>query len=186
MFANTPLRYPNFLLIKPLLEPYRPLRGDKEKRLEHDAVKEAGLILGYLNLILCRLEFGEDPSEDLFNMSRAEKLIRNFDAGAVDTLAFYYLASRLKDILNNQLKVPIEAKGIRDIRNHLVEHPERKPEHKDNWPYYCFAFGGEEGPTFRPFLTNGEHHASSPDKGLRNNAQHFYETLEQCLKKGKK
>jgi hypothetical protein len=96
------------------------------------------------------------------------------------TEAFYYLASRFRTILR---KGPFpglhsfECEGARNVRNHLLEHPEG-----GNSRIFAqsFGVGGEQGPTLKIERDAGQEHVF-PDAGLWANAQEIKNNLEALL-----
>jgi hypothetical protein len=81
----------------------------------------------------------------------AENPFQRIDELRVLLEAFYYSAHRVRDILrDHDSDLPgvtgFEAKGVRDARNHLVEHPGRKK----GILVYTTACGGPVGPQLRP------------------------------------
>jgi hypothetical protein len=95
--------------------------------------------------------------------------------------AFYYSAHRVRDILRDQESdlpgVPgFEAKGVRDVRNHLVEHPGRDK----GVLVYSTACGGPVGPQLR-LLRWSLDPPGTQDQGLHHNAKEFEHALEVCL-----
>lgn len=95
--------------------------------------------------------------------------------------AFYYSAHRVRDILrDHEPDLPglssFEAKGVRDVRNHLVEHPS-----KDKGVLvYSTACGGPVGPQLR-LLRWSLDPPGTEDQGLHHNANEFEHALESCL-----
>ena len=97
--------------------------------------------------------------------------------------SFYLLAWRIRSILRHKKKYILphlntfEARGIRDVRNSLIEHPEDSQIFMQS-----FSCGGDRGPV----LKNGRP-AGDPwkiyDKGLWVNAKEFRDNLEKLLRK---
>lgn len=91
--------------------------------------------------------------------------------------AFYYFAARIRKILKSK-KEPLpflksfESKGIRDVRNHLLEHPLVLTP--------ACIYGGEEGPKLKNVRYPGQENVIK-DQGLRKNASEFKENLEKLL-----
>jgi hypothetical protein len=95
--------------------------------------------------------------------------------------AFYYSAHRVRDILrDHESDLPgiagFEAKGIRDVRNHLVEHPSRDK----GVLVYSTACGGPVGPQLRLIRWSLDP-PGTEDQGLHHNAKEFEHGLEICL-----
>lgn len=93
--------------------------------------------------------------------------------------AFYYFAARIRKILRSKEEpLPFlrsfESKGIRDVRNHLIEHPLiLTPD--------C-GCGGEEGPKLKGVRYPCQENVIK-DQGFRKNASEFKENLEKVLNK---
>ena len=100
------------------------------------------------------------------------------------TESFYYLAFRFRQILKvpNKLTgnyaLPLlksfEASGVRDVRNHLVEHPEGPSSQRFSQDH---SLGGASGPQLK--LDAGA--TGYPDAGLFANAADFKRELEKSL-----
>lgn len=95
--------------------------------------------------------------------------------------AFYYAAHRVRDILrDHRTDLPgitgFEAVGVRDARNHLVEHPSRK----NGVLVPSVACGGPTGPQLR-LLRWSLDPAGTHDQGLPFNAPQFTDALHSCL-----
>ena len=97
--------------------------------------------------------------------------------------AFYYSAHRVRDIFQDSVnELPglsnFEAVGIRNARNHLIEHP-RAPS---GVLVYTFAVGGPVGPQLRPIQWSGDP-PGTQDQGLHQNAKEFEEALNATLER---
>jgi hypothetical protein len=98
------------------------------------------------------------------------------------TEAFYYFASRVRTILKHHLKpIPgltkFECVGVRNTRNHLIEHAEGK----DSQIFIrSFAWGGQQGPVLKAVRYGGQE-GIFRDKGLYENAEEFRSNLEKLL-----
>lgn len=100
------------------------------------------------------------------------------------TETFYYLAFRFRQILTTQNKVTgnyplpdlrnFEAAGIRDVRNHLLEHPEGRTSQVFSQDH---SLGGSDGPKLKIDATGAAH----VDSGLFVNAAEFKQCLEAVL-----
>lgn len=91
--------------------------------------------------------------------------------------AFYYSAHRVRDILRDHKTdlpkiVGFECSGIRDVRNHLVEHPGRAK----GVLVFSVACGGPVGPQLR-LLRWSLDPKGSDDQGLHHNAKEFENAL---------
>ena len=87
------------------------------------------------------------------------------------TDSFYFIAFRFLDLVNSPDKpLPglhgLEARGVRDVRNHLLAHPEgrRSRVFTRSW-----GFDGSRGPVMKPFRSDDEP-AVYADAGLFINA----------------
>jgi hypothetical protein len=94
---------------------------------------------------------------------------------------FYYSAHRVLDLLSdNREHLPgmgrVNAAGVRDARNHLVEHPNRA----GGVHFYSVAAGGPVGPQLRPIRWS-EDPPGTKDPGLHANAREFEQALQGCL-----
>lgn len=99
------------------------------------------------------------------------------------TESFYYFAHRIKKILTNpSFPFPglesFECAGVRDARNQLIEHPEKK-KHSQVLTQ-SFQVGGEQGPTLKPVRPEGKEEVSL-DAGLEANTIEFKDNLEGLL-----
>jgi hypothetical protein len=95
--------------------------------------------------------------------------------------AFYYSAHRVRDILrDHKTDLPglsaFEAVGVRDVRNHLVEHPSRAK----GVLVPSVACGGPVGPQLR-LLRWSLDSSGMHDRGLPANAQEFLVALHRVL-----
>jgi hypothetical protein len=95
------------------------------------------------------------------------------------TESFYYLAGRMRTLLR-QGPLPglksFECKGVRNVRNKLLEHPEKESQVF----LQSFGVGGEEGPTLKVERPKGQE-TIFPDAGLWANAAEFKDNLEKLL-----
>jgi hypothetical protein len=94
---------------------------------------------------------------------------------------FYYNTSRVRDLFRDSSNgLPglqgFEATGVRDVRNHLVEHPTRKKGVK----VMAIALGGPIGPQLKP-VRRSQDPAGTWDAGLYANAREFCSSLETTL-----
>lgn len=93
--------------------------------------------------------------------------------------AFYYFAARIRKILKSKeeplpLLRSFESKGVRDVRNHLIEHPQVLTP--------ACGYGGQEGPKLKGVHYPGQEDVIK-DQGFRKNALEFKENLEKVLNK---
>ena len=117
-------------------------------------------------------EEGEPPSADLWHRTSAiGQDVEMF------TEAFYYFAFRFREVVR---KVPgfkkFEAVGIRDVRNHLIEHPEKKSKVLGG----SFQHGGAEGPVLKPMRSEAQK-GIFVDRGLFVNAAEMHDELVRRL-----
>jgi hypothetical protein len=101
----------------------------------------------------------------------------------VMTESFYYFANRIRTILRHK-SAPLphlssfECSGVRDVRNHLIEHPEGA----DSQVFVqSFSFGGPNGPVLKDGRTAALKNRPS-DQGLYRNASEFNNNLISALK----
>ncbi len=98
--------------------------------------------------------------------------------------SFYFIAFRVREILRHKNKGSYifpnlkrcDAKGVRDVRNHLLQHPERHGGVLNQ----SFSVGGNNGPKLKPGFSEGDA-PDSMDKGLWLNANEFKANLEKIL-----
>ena len=98
--------------------------------------------------------------------------------------SYYYLAARFRGILTTRNKLThlhalpllesFEAEGVRNVRNHLLEHPEGRTSQQFSQDH---SLGGENGPE----LEVGTDNASHVDKGMFVNASEFKQELGKTL-----
>lgn len=97
--------------------------------------------------------------------------------------AFYYSAHRVRDILQDgAAELPglshFEAIGVRNVRNHLIEHPSRK----SGVLIFSYAAGGPVGPQLKPVRWSLDP-PGTQDNGLHKNAKEFEEALDRTLER---
>jgi hypothetical protein len=95
--------------------------------------------------------------------------------------AFYYLAARLRSICRRREPgLPglekLEASGVRDVRNHLIEHPEGAASRILEGG---FGVDEEKGAVLKPWRIQGYEHFQ--DQGLVANAQELVSELTKLL-----
>lgn len=96
--------------------------------------------------------------------------------------AFYFFAGRARALVRHKANpLPglgsFEAAGVRDVRNHLIEHPEGSASHVFA---LSWAWGGPQGPVLKAVRHEGQED-TFPDAGLYVNAQVFRDHLEALL-----
>jgi hypothetical protein len=93
--------------------------------------------------------------------------------------AFYYFAARRRTVLRHfpHLK-SLDAPGVRNVRNHLIEHPDKSSSGvtQQNW-----GFGGQGGPTLKNARRPGQEHVPI-DRGLFINAAELRDNIESKLR----
>jgi hypothetical protein len=106
--------------------------------------------------------------------------------GSVFVDAFYFFAWRIIDIARHDTKplpylrgLKDRAKGVRDVRNKLIQHPEKEKEKNLTLSY---EWGAETGPKLKTVRPVGQTFTFK-DNGLWINAQEFKNALEKLLKK---
>jgi hypothetical protein len=100
------------------------------------------------------------------------------------TESFYYFAARVRSIARNtDHPLPglgsFECRGVRDVRNQLLEHPEGGAS---GILMVSFGRGGSQGPVIKPLRPVGREHVF-PDGGLFANASEFSNALNALLQK---
>lgn len=100
------------------------------------------------------------------------------------TESFYYFAFRIRQIVRNDLhRFPglrgFDCVGVRDVRNHLIEHPEGANSRVFN---RTWAWSLESGMQLKPARHQWEKSVFH-DKGFRLNASEFAEQLSKSLKR---
>jgi hypothetical protein len=92
--------------------------------------------------------------------------------------AFYFFAWRLRCVVRC---LPgfrgFESRGVRDVRNHLVEHPEKA----GGFTQQAWSWGGEEGPRLKPYR-DPRRGGECVDRGFYVNAFELRDNLEQRLR----
>jgi hypothetical protein len=98
--------------------------------------------------------------------------------------SFYFMAFRVREILKKkdkqrylfpQLK-GFESEGVRNVRNHLIEHPEKHGGVLSQG----FGIGDDDGPRLKPGFGQNDR-PESMDKGMGANASEFKHNLEKLL-----
>jgi hypothetical protein len=98
------------------------------------------------------------------------------------TEAFYYFAARIRSIVRNDLKpLPFlsnfECEGVRDVRNYLIEHSDKR---ESRVLTQSFSYGAPEGPVVKVHRPPGQE-GKFPDRGLYLNASEFAENFSKVL-----
>jgi hypothetical protein len=98
------------------------------------------------------------------------------------TESFYYFSFRARQILRNKVHAfpglgSFEAVGVRDVRNHLIEHPEGELSRVFN---RTFMWSPDTGMHLKPSRHEWEN-SSFVDVGIKANAKEFAERLSAAL-----
>jgi len=95
--------------------------------------------------------------------------------------AFYYFAGRVRTILK-KTGLPglqgFECKGVRDVRNKLLEHAGEK---QSVVVIQSFGWGAPQGPVLKAARYGGQEDVF-PDAGLYRNAEEFIDNLDRSLR----
>jgi hypothetical protein len=128
---------------------------------------------------------GEFPPENLpiryWTQEEAQAYSRTTSEARLFAESYYYFAHRVRILLRHWSKpLPylsgFEARGVRDVRNKLIEHA--SPE--EQVMAMGFQISPDTGPVLGPFIING-HTAPVHDRGLFPNAEEFRNELEKRL-----
>jgi hypothetical protein len=120
------------------------------------------------------------PDELRWTNEDRELFITSMFEMSLFTESFYYFAFRLRTIIRHLPGLEsFEAKGVRDVRNKLIEHPDKD---RDSQIFIrSFATGNQErGPVIKA-LRYGEQPNNFPDNGLYINAVEFETNLQKVL-----
>ena len=117
--------------------------------------------------------------EDLYSKQRARRSASRRKTATIDQLwlmteAFYYFAFRFRQVLRSAGFKNFDPVGVREVRNFLIEHPQKKA----GIVLQTLQFGDKNGPVLKPF---GGSEESVRDPGLYVNAREFQEKLERAL-----
>lgn len=112
--------------------------------------------------------------------NEGELLDQGFFIVRAYTESFYYLAFRLRHILQNGMPglSGFECKGVRNVRNHLIEHPE-----KSKVLLQTFDLGLTSGKGPRLKVDPAQKKVEHVDIGLFVNALEYKTSLETALNK---
>jgi hypothetical protein len=125
------------------------------------------------------LSYADTPVPPDWPLSRAdcERITELMFKIQLYTECFYYVAGRARSILRTLPNLKsFDAQGVRNVRNHLIEHPEGKASGVLS---RSFAFGGKHGPMVKAIRDSGE--TAFPDAGLFVNAREFAKNCESSL-----
>ena len=105
----------------------------------------------------------------------AQKMIELPDELELQSECFYWVANRARSILKQMPGLSsFEALGIRNVRNNLIEHPERP---SSNIMISSFGYGMPQGPVLKA-LRYSHQTEIFPDAGLFVNAVEFFTAVE--------
>ena len=94
------------------------------------------------------------------------------------TEAFYWFAARVRSVIRSLPRLEsFEAEGVRNVRNHLLEHPEGK---SSGVLINSFGYGLKQGPVIKA-LRYDHQRTVWPDAGLFVNASEFSEKFVRCV-----
>lgn len=130
-----------------------------------------------------KVVFTDNDEPDCKDHTHATQAFQMHDELRVLLESFYYTAHRIKDIIeDHKHDLPglhkFKAKGVTDVRNHLVEHPGKV---KDKGVLVSsFAAGGPTGPQLKPLKWSLDSRGVL-DQGLHQNAKEFDEALRASL-----
>jgi hypothetical protein len=125
------------------------------------------------------LSFEDTPIPPGVDMSREEasRSIALMDELKIFVECFYYFAARTRSVVRQMPELKsFEAAGVRNVRNHLIEHPEKPASRVLS---RSFGFGGPNGPILKALRESTE--TAHPDAGLYANAKEFADNFEQTL-----
>jgi hypothetical protein len=93
------------------------------------------------------------------------------------TESFYYFGWRTREVLRSlPLLASFDALGLRNVRNHLLEHPEKQSKIFQR----SFSAGGPRGPTIKGPRQSDQVNVF-PDAGIYANASEFVDNLLELL-----
>jgi hypothetical protein len=95
------------------------------------------------------------------------------------TEAFYWIASRLQQVMKQLPGLSFKAAGVRDVRNHLIEHPEGKAS---GVIFGVIGLRADVGPVIKTGRRLGHQEAKWTDAGLKPNAEEYARNLERVLR----
>ena len=150
-------------------------------------VSEVEYRLEQLDFLLAKIRELDQARIDFINQpdpeSRNMKFLRSnaFEIRLL-TESFYHFAGRLRSIIRHKERpcpylTGFECNGIRDVRNHLLEHPEGINSRVFEWSW---TIGGVEGPVLKAWREPSQA-GTFPDCGLYPNAQELKANLEVVL-----
>jgi hypothetical protein len=94
------------------------------------------------------------------------------------TEAFYWIAFRLQHVMEKLPGLSFKAVGVRDVRNHLLEHPEKKDS---GVIFGVIGLQADVGPVIKARRRLGTD-AKWTDAGLKPNAEEYALKLERVLR----
>lgn len=120
----------------------------------------------------------KEPPKELWMSDKERKIsIENVFKIELNAESFYYLSFRLRNIIRYLpgLGKKFESKGVRNVRNLIIEHPEKSEIFENG-----FACGSKEyGPSLKSIRSSSNNLIR--DKGLYLNAKEFRTNFEKIL-----
>jgi hypothetical protein len=189
-----PYRPAMFDAIIPILDQYTDKYGH-EKGYEVHLAAEVKVRLAELQFIIDRVHVVETDGE-VSAIRSVQAAVKNNPAQAFEvfnraigemsteakilTEAFYNNAWRIRQVIIHRKKplpgVKFESVGVREVRNELMEHPEKG----DEIFAQSFSSGGPEGPVLKGYRPAGTARTFQ-DRGLYVNAEEFAANLSHAL-----
>ena len=148
-------------------------RGTEEIQLHIEDIRKAGI------------EY--DPANAPAAAKRSPEEFKDLNTWTMEaqilTEAFYYFAGRIRSLLRHKSEpIPglrsFECEGVRNVRNHLIEHPEGG---NSLVLIRSFAWVGDNGPVVKAVRYSHQEKVF-PDAGLYRNAEVFKANLERLLR----
>ena len=180
-----------FLLFGQYCDIKRSTFTREESSLACEAVRrfqQLELLLGRIYKLESRLHevFVRPNANDAGSRQAQEAIARSIDTISLELItfveAFYYFAWRLREVLRQLPGLKkFDAPGIRYVRNHLIEHPEKK----SHLLRQAFAFDPKQGPVLKP-INKEQRDPKVSDKGLWENVRELQEVLDRSLSKAAK
>lgn len=121
-----------------------------------------------------RWEMRRDAGEFTTGLHRTREILFELEMFAE---AFYYFGFRTREVIRHLPGLKkFDCEGIRNVRNHRIEHPEKKNGVIPNG----FAYGYAHGPVLKGLRRGGQEEIQR-DFGLFTNAQEFAENLSAAV-----
>ena len=167
-----------------LVEAYRcKMIKEKAKGYNSNLSNEVHMRLRQLSFICEKLRYYDKILTRPTTIEEAQKLTRFFDEGIVFAEAFYFIAWRIMTITDHGTNplpglkgLKVRAKGVKIVRNCLIEHPENTKE-----KIFMAGHGwGNDGATLKAARPAGQTFEIM-DRGLWINAREFKNGFEELL-----